>query len=96
MVLLVPASEQLRDYPLRIEEILNTLSIVERRPVAEVVRNIVTPTSDILHLRLESPDTRTGTLELRFVERFFSEDEGPARLRRMWSVRAQGRFILAP
>ncbi len=72
MVLLVPASEQLRDYPLRIDEILNTLSIVEQRPAAEIVRNIVTPTSDILHLRLESPDTRTGTLELRFVERFFS------------------------
>ncbi len=72
LVLLLPASEHLRDYPLRIEEILNTLSILEKRPAAEIVRNIVTPTSDIIHLCLESPETRTGTLELGFVERFFS------------------------
>jgi hypothetical protein len=72
LILLIPASEQLRDYPLRIDEILNTLSILERRPQAEVVRNIITPTSDILHLRLESPETRTGTMELGFVESFFS------------------------
>lgn len=72
LVLLIPASEQLRDYSLRIEEILNTLSLLERRPLPEVIRNIVTPTADILHLRLESPDTRTGTLELGFVESFFS------------------------
>ncbi len=72
LVLLLPASEHLRDYPLRIEEILNTLTILEKRPAAEIVRNIVTPTSDIIHLCLESPETRTGTLELGFVERFFS------------------------
>jgi hypothetical protein len=72
LVLLVPASEQFRDYTLRIDEILNTLSILEKRPVAEIVRSLVTPTSDILHVRLDSPDTRTGTVALGFVERFFS------------------------
>lgn len=72
LVLLLPFSEQLRDYSLRIEEILRTLSVLENRSTAETVRNIVTPTSDILHLRLESPDTRTGTIELGFVERFFA------------------------
>jgi hypothetical protein len=51
---------------------LNPLRILEKRPLAEVIRNIVTPTSDILHIRLESPDTRTGTLELGFVESFSS------------------------
>ena len=56
LVLLLPASEHLRDYPLRIEEIVNTLSILENRPTAEIVRNIITPTSDILHLCLESPE----------------------------------------
>jgi hypothetical protein len=72
LVLLLPASEHLRDYPLRVAEILKTLGIVESRPVDEIVRNIVTPTSDIIHLRLESPQTRTGTLELRVVEQFFA------------------------
>ncbi len=72
LVLLIPASEQLRDYPLRIEETLNALTILEKRSLAEVIRNIVTPTADILHIRLESPETRTGTLELGFVESFFS------------------------
>jgi hypothetical protein len=72
LVLLLPSSEQLRDYSLRIEEILQTLSVLEQRPAAEIGRNIVTPTSDILHIRLESPDTRTGTMEFGFLERFFS------------------------
>ena len=72
LLLLVPVSEHLRDYPLRIEEILNTLSVLEKRPFEEIVRNVVTPTSDIVHFRLESPETRTGTMELCFVERFFS------------------------
>jgi hypothetical protein len=72
LVLLVPASEHLRDYLFRVEEILRTLSILENRSLSEVVRNILMPTADILHLRLESPETRTGTLELRFVEHFFS------------------------
>src|SRR6266404_1049893 len=70
--LLVPASEQLRDYPLRVEELLRSLSVLESRPVEEVARNIVTPTADILHLGLDSPAVRTGTLELGFVEQYVS------------------------
>jgi hypothetical protein len=70
--LLVPASEDLDDYPLRIEETLQTLGLLENRPIDEIVRNIVTPTSDILHLRLECPETRTGTLALGLVEPFFA------------------------
>ena len=72
LVLLIPAAEQLRDYPIRIEETINALSILESRPAEEILRNIITPTADILHFRLESPSTRTGTLELGFVEKFFS------------------------
>jgi hypothetical protein len=72
LVLLIPASEQLRDYPLRIEETLHALSILEKRPLLEVIRNIVTPTADILHFCLDSPMTRTGTLDLGFVGTFFS------------------------
>jgi hypothetical protein len=72
IVLLVPASEQLRDYPQRVEEIVNSLAVIEQRPVAEIVRNIITPTCDILHLRLISSETRTGTLEFAFVDQFFT------------------------
>lgn len=72
LVLLIPASEHLRDYPLRIEETLNALSILEKRPMLELIRNIVTPTADILHFRLDSPVTRTGTLDLGFVGSFFA------------------------
>jgi hypothetical protein len=70
--LLVPASERLRDYPLRLEEILNALSVLEDRPVAEIIHNVVTPTSDVLHFSVDSPDTRTGTLGVPSVQRFFS------------------------
>jgi hypothetical protein len=72
LILLIPASEQLRDYPDRVEEILNTLTVLEMRPLPEVIRNIVTPTADILQIRLAGPETRTGTLGLGFISGFVS------------------------
>jgi hypothetical protein len=72
LILLIPASEQLRDYPDRVEEILNTLTVLEMRPLPEVIRNIVTPTADILQIRLAGPETRTGTLGLGFITGFVS------------------------
>ena len=72
IVQLVPASEQLSDYSLRVEEIISTLSAIEERPKDEVFRSIVTPTSDILRLGLESDETRAGTLNFGFLTQFFS------------------------
>jgi hypothetical protein len=72
IVQLVPASEQLRDYAERVEEIVTALSVIEDRPPSEIVRNIVSPTCDVLHLCLDSAETRAGTLGLGFTEQFFS------------------------
>lgn len=72
LVQLVPATEQLRDYGERVENILAALSTIEERPADEILRNIVSPTCDIFHVRLDSPATRIGTLELGFVEKFFA------------------------
>ena len=72
LVQLMPASANYRDFTRRIEEILEVLSSVEQRPVGEILRDIIGPTSDILHLRLEGPNTRTESLEIRYVERLFA------------------------
>ncbi len=72
IVQLVPASEQLSDYSYRIQELISTLSIIEERPEDEVYRSIVTPTCDVLRLRLESDETRAGTLDFGFAGQFFA------------------------
>jgi hypothetical protein len=72
LVQLVPASASYRDFPRRVAEIVGALSTIEQRPVEDILRNIVTPTADVLHLRVESAETRTGTLELGFAEQFFA------------------------
>jgi len=69
IVQLVPASEHLKDYPQRVEEIVSALSVIEQRPVEEILRNIVTPTCDLLHLRVDSIDTQAGRGSASFAIR---------------------------
>jgi hypothetical protein len=70
ITLLVPASERLRDYELRVSEIIEALSAIEGKPEAEIARSVITPTCDILNVRLEGEETRTGTLGLRYADKF--------------------------
>ncbi len=72
IIQLVPSSEQLSDYPYRVQELISTLSAIEERPEVEIYRNIVTPTCDVLTLALESDETRAGTLAFGFVGQFFT------------------------
>lgn len=72
IVQLVPASETLSDYSYRIQELIAALSRLEDRDESEIVRDILTPTCDLLRVRLDSDETRTGTLDFGFVGRFFA------------------------
>ena len=90
IVLLMPASEQLSDYSRRVQELVASLAVIEQRPSAEIVRNIITPTCDILHFRLAGAATVTGTLEFSFVGQFF------ASLRNLLVFAACGEFRPQP
>lgn len=70
LVQLVPVSGNYRDFPLRVEEIVQALSSIEQRPAGDILRDILTPTCDLVHFRLESVETRSGTIELGFVGPF--------------------------
>ncbi len=70
LVRLVPASGNYRDFPLHVQEIVSALGGVEQRPASEVLRDILSPTCDLVRFRLDSVETRTGTIELGFVGRF--------------------------
>jgi len=50
-----PLDSQLRDYPSRIADLLRTLSVVEDRRPDDVLREMVLPSSDKQHLRLDPP-----------------------------------------
>ena len=71
MQLLLPASEKLKDYFERVEQAIRSLSTLEQRSAEEVVRDVLSPTCDKLHVRLQTAEVRTGTLLLGFAAQFF-------------------------
>ena len=71
MQLLLPASEKLKDYVERVEQAIRSLSTLEERSAEEVVRDVLSPTCDKLHVRLRTAEVRTGTLLLGFATQFF-------------------------
>jgi hypothetical protein len=72
LVQMLPANGNYRDFPLRVAEIVSALSSIESRPAEDILRDIVTPTCDLLQFRLDSADTKAGTMAFGFAERFFS------------------------
>jgi hypothetical protein len=90
LVQIVPASGHYRDFPLHVEEIVSALSRIEQRPGSEVLRDILTPTCDLIRFCLESAETRTGTMELGFAGQFL------ASLRRLLIFAACGELQRRP
>lgn len=60
---LLPQSTDLRDYPARMTELLDTLSVVEGRPSGDVLRDLRSPLLDVQYIRT-MPDTPSGTTPL--------------------------------
>jgi hypothetical protein len=69
----LPLRRSLADYTLRMEELLTTLANAEQRSQLEVLRDILTTTSDLIRVRAPSREAEDGTLPLEqavtFVER---------------------------
>lgn len=43
IVQVIPASESFHDYPLRLEDLLRALSMLENRPISEILREMLSP-----------------------------------------------------
>ncbi len=61
---LLPLQSSLQDYAIRISEVLHTLSIVENRPVIEIINEIKNIDADIIRIRVEYPDLTDNTIHL--------------------------------
>ncbi|HWE91874.1 MAG TPA: hypothetical protein VG317_20600 [Pseudonocardiaceae bacterium] len=57
---LLPRLRELRDYPARMNELLDTVSIVEGRSAGDVLRDLRSPLLDVQHIRT-MPSTPSGT-----------------------------------
>src|SRR5580658_6889374 len=65
----VPLSSDLRDYPLRISEVLRTLEIVESRDQLQILADLSASAADIVRVQACDDEARDGTLPLdRAVE----------------------------
>ena len=64
ITVLVPTSVTLRDYALRLHDLLEALAAVEERPLTSIVRDVAFVRKDILHVRVSSPETTRGSAPL--------------------------------
>jgi hypothetical protein len=62
--LLVPLKPDFKDYPLRVSEVLETLGMAESRPLADILRDVVTVTYDLIRVRVDNPRYADGSLKL--------------------------------
>jgi hypothetical protein len=60
---MLPTDPQLRDFPLRMFDLLRTLAVVEDRPVSTVITDLINTSSDTITVRL-LPDGPPGTIPL--------------------------------
>jgi len=61
---LLPMNATLKDYALRMGELLDVLSVEEQRSQAEVYRDLLTSGSDVIRIRIADPDLSDGTLPI--------------------------------
>jgi hypothetical protein len=61
---LVPMDRELRDYALRMGDLLQTLALFERRSQLQVYSDLLTITSDVTRIRIVDPELTDGTLPI--------------------------------
>lgn len=62
--ILLPMDPGLRDYPLRIAEVLGTLQTVEARPLPEIWEDLALAGYDVVRVRVQPRDGETGSIVL--------------------------------
>lgn len=63
----IPADEKLKDYPIRIKELVYTLSNIENRSIKDILTDISNPNVDRLHIRVLSDFSKDGTLPFTYA-----------------------------
>ncbi|HWB58665.1 MAG TPA: hypothetical protein VG733_04200 [Chthoniobacteraceae bacterium] len=62
--LLIPIQEKNEDYGQAVLDAAYRLAELERRPVEDVIEDLLTPSSDVLRFRISSKDTEQGSIAL--------------------------------
>lgn len=60
----IPSSTAVRDYPLRMSELLRTLAIIERRSESQVLFDLTTTFADVIRIRIANRDVQDGSLPI--------------------------------
>jgi len=63
----IPASRDLADFPLRLQELINTLGTIESRDPLDIAQDMLDPNVDRLRLRVLAEVARAGTLPLSYA-----------------------------
>lgn len=61
---LLPMDRGVKDYALRMGELLNVLAVAEKRSEWQVYRDLLTSTADVIRIRIADPDLNDGTLPI--------------------------------
>jgi hypothetical protein len=56
----IPSSERMRDFPLRVEELIAALSVLEDRPTADILADILGPETDGHPVQAARPKETNG------------------------------------
>jgi hypothetical protein len=70
---LVPESRRFADYKIRVEQALRSIATNEGRSEEEVLRDVQSSTFDLLRIRVDGPDTESGSLQLEAAAEFVSK-----------------------
>ena len=68
---LLPKSEQLRDYKTRVREIIDVLEISEHRDRQQILNDLLLQPTDLIKIRIDSPDIIGGTIPIDEAVRLY-------------------------
>lgn len=68
----IPANENFKDYGIRVKELIDSLAILEERPIENIIIDIVSPSVDRLQVRIVSSLSKDGTLPLGYASKLIS------------------------
>jgi hypothetical protein len=63
----IPANARYKDYPLRVKELVYSLSEIENRPIKNILADISNPNIDRLNVRVLSDFSKDGTLPFSYA-----------------------------
>ncbi|MEK5257588.1 hypothetical protein NST74_29515 [Paenibacillus sp. FSL F4-0125] len=68
----IPANTRFKDYPVRVKELIYSLSEIENRPMKNVLADISNPSIDRLQVRVLSDFSRDGTLPFSYAAKLIN------------------------